>query len=191
MRVMIAIPCMDMVHTGFCQSLAALRKPEGDTVFAQSSLVYDSRNNLAEMAIENNYDRVLWLDSDMQFDSDLYERLAVHLDNGLEFVSGVYKTRKSPYKLVVYETVEPAGAISLKKCPKGLKQIEGCGFGGVLMTTELLRAVKEEFGNPFTPAVNFGEDLSFCYRVTMLGRKIYCDGSIKMGHIGQKVFEVQ
>ena len=190
MKVMIAVPCLDMVHTGFCRSLVNLKKPPGETIFAQSSLVYDSRNLLSEIAIEKGFDRVLWLDSDMTFEPDFYERLAKHLDEGIEFVSGIYKTRKLPSKMVVYETVEPTGAISLKKCPVGLKQIEGCGFGGVLMTTNLIKEVKENFGNPFTPVVGFGEDLSFCYRVTMLGKKMYCDGSARMGHIGQKIYEV-
>ena len=154
MKVMIAVPCLDMVHTGFCRSLVNLKKPPGETIFAQSSLVYDSRNLLSEIAIEKGFDRVLWLDSDMTFEPDFYEKLAKHLDEGIEFVSGIYKTRKLPSKMVVYETVEPTGAISLK------------------------------------PVVGFGEDLSFCYRVTMLGKKMYCDGSVRMGHIGQKIYEV-
>ncbi|MBR2556341.1 MAG: hypothetical protein IKE94_15955, partial [Aeriscardovia sp.] len=141
MKLMIAIPCLDMVHTGFCRSLVNLKRPLGETVFAQSSLVYDSRNVLAEIAVEKGFDRVLWLDSDMTFEPDLYERLARHLDNGLEFVSGMYRTRKPPSKMVVYEKVEPTGTVPLKKCPSGLKQIEGCGFGGVLMTTNLIKEV--------------------------------------------------
>lgn len=190
-KTMIAIPCLDMVHTGFCHSLVDLVKPEGcETVFAQSSLVYDSRNTLAEIAIKKGVDRVLWLDSDMNFKADLLMKLSAHLDNGLDFVSGIYSTRKAPYKLVVYEEVEPEGAISLKKVPHGLKEIKGCGFGGVLMTVDLLKEVKDNFGNPFTPVVGFGEDLSFCYRVTMLGKKMWCDGSVRMGHIGQKIYEV-
>ena len=37
--------------------------------------------------------------------------------------------------------------------------------------------------------LGFGEDLSFCIRAQELGRKIYCDSRIKMGHVGLRVFE--
>ena len=90
MKTLIAIPCMDMVHTDFLRALLSL-EVSGEIQFttAQSSLIYDSRNNLADIAIQ----------------------------------------------------------------------------GG------------------------FGEDLSFCLRARELGAEIWCDSTIKLGHVGTAVYD--
>ena len=62
------------------------------------------------------------------------------------------------------------------------------GFGAVLTKVDLLRAVVDAFGAPFQPLPYFGEDLSFCWRVGQIGRKMYCDGAVKVGHIGTQIF---
>ena len=63
MRTMIAIPCMDMVHTLFFASFVAMNKPEGTEVaIASCSLIYEARHTLAKKAIDDGFDRVMWLD---------------------------------------------------------------------------------------------------------------------------------
>lgn len=197
MRTLICIPCMDMVHTAFMQSLLSMRMP-GEVRFSIScsSLIYDARNKLAEQAIEGGYDRALWLDSDMTFGADTMERLSAHLDSGIEIVTGIYFTRKSPVIPVIYDNVgyyEANGkatpmAHSFMDYPRDtLVEVEGMGFGCVMMNVSLLKDIREKYGNPFTPVMGFGEDLSFCGRVVDSGRKIYCDTSIKCGHIAQSL----
>ena len=96
MKTLICIPCMDMVHTEFMKSLLAMRRPgETKIVISQSSLIYDARNNMARQAVKGGFDRVMWLDSDMSFEPDLMERLSARLDEGCDFVSGLYFTRKN------------------------------------------------------------------------------------------------
>ena len=63
-------------------------------------------------------------------------------------------------------------------------EVEACGFGGVMMNVSLLEEVEKNYGLPFSPIMGFGEDMSFCLRVKDLGKKMYCDSRIKMGHIG-------
>ena len=104
MRTLIAIPCMDMVYTLFFTSMLAMRKPEGTEVaVASCSLIYEARHTLAKKAMDDGFDRVLWLDSDMTFQPDLLERFAADLDQGLEYVYGLFFTRKIPVKPCVYE----------------------------------------------------------------------------------------
>ena len=59
----------------------------------------------------------------------------------------------------------------------------------LLMETELLRKVRERFKLPFSPVLGFGEDLSFCMRVSELGETIYCDSRIRLGHVGVSLFD--
>ena len=196
MKTLIAIPCMDHVHTEFMTSLVGLRRPgESQCAVTISSLVYDSRNRLASQAIEGGFDRILWLDSDMKFRPDLMERLAAHLDDGCEFVSGLYFTRKQPINPVIYSELKhditPDGAnISVKATPywgypkNQLIEIQGAGFGVAMMTTDLVKRVWDNYGPPFLPLLALGEDLSFCKRVHDLGSHMFCDTSIKALHIG-------
>ena len=194
MRTMIAIPCMDMVHTLFMASMISLRKPEGTEVaIASCSLVYESRHTLALKAINEGFDRVLWLDSDMSFDPDLLERLSADLDQGLDFVCGLYFTRKNPVQPCVYEVCsqrkKKSGELipvseSFREIPDGLFEIEGCGFGAAMMTTDLIRSAGHL---PFFPTDGFGEDLSFCRKVREAGKKLYCDSRIKVNHIGTSI----
>lgn len=192
MKTMIAVPCMDMIHTPFVRSLVGMRLV-GDAVefcFSQNSLVYDSRNLLAEKAIREGFDRVLWLDSDMTFQPDLMARLADHLDSGKDYVSGFYTTRKQPITPCIVKSINldaPEGpeARGYLDYPKdSLFEIAGSGFGAVMVTTSLLKKVLTSFGYPFSPILGLGEDFSFCCRVSMLGIKMYCDSSIKLGHVG-------
>ena len=205
MKTLIAIPCMDTLPLGFVQSLLAMEKGGNVTVlFKPNSLVYDSRNLISLTAIEKDFDRVLWLDSDMMFDTDILTRLSAHLDSGLcEMVTGLYVRRTQPIQPVVYDILEEpvpdpqTGQLTkqihpIEKYPKdGVFPVRGCGFGCVMTSTRLLRDVWERFGPAFSPYTWAGEDLSFCHRVNQLGYTIYCDSSVSCGHIGQWVFTDQ
>jgi hypothetical protein len=75
-KILIAIPSMDYVASGFAGSLATLGKVGDCKIsFICSSLVYDARNKLAAQAIELDTDYILWLDSDMTFKPDTLVRL--------------------------------------------------------------------------------------------------------------------
>jgi hypothetical protein len=133
----------------------------------------------------------------MSFQPDLFERLTKHLDDGLGMVSGLYFSRKTPVKPVIYRQIKTelqngasvASADSYEDYPDdSVIQIDGCGFGAVYMETEYLRKVRDRYGLPFYPALGFGEDLAFCWRCRELGLPIYADTSLKLGHIGQCEF---
>ena len=199
MRTLIAIPCMDMMHTPFVISLTGLQvRGEIKFAYSASSLVYDSRNGLARKAILEGFDRVLWLDSDMKFEPDLFKRLSDDLDEGRDFVSALYFTRKPPYKPVIfkragYEHYKDNGlkpiAEPYYEYPDEVFEVEAAGFGGLMMNVSLLKEVEQAYGLPFSPIMGFGEDISFCLRVKELGRKMYCDPRAKMGHVGQFVYD--
>ena len=199
-KVLIAIPCMDHVPVTFMTSLINLKKtPDTHYGVKANSMIYDSRNNFAAHAIMQGYDRVLWLDSDMAFEPDLLERLNADMDeHDLDYVSAICFKRRLPtapcvYKDLIYGLKDDgtirAEAISYRDYPRDtLFECAGTGCAAVLMKTELLKVVWESGGPPFQPMVQMGEDLSFCYRVTQLGRKMWCDSRIKVGHCGEMVF---
>lgn len=188
MKYLVAVPCMDMMQTQFVCSLVAMPLfKETEITFGANSLIYDTRNQLAEKAIQGGFDRVLWFDSDMTFKPDTAHRLAARLDEGIDFCTGLYMTRKKPIRPTLFKSIEvdPPRAVFYDDYPKdSLFEIAACGFGGVMMNVDLLKRVGVKFGAPFSPILGLGEDLSFCIRLSMLGVKMYCDSSIKMGHVG-------
>lgn len=194
MKVFIAVPSLDTVPALFCQSLALLKRA-GDTVvgFEVGSLVYNARNNLARQAIKSEADWVLWLDSDMVFAPDLLQRmLKVCTENDIDFLTGLCFRRKPPYTPCLFDrldkTEKGASFTALMSVPDGRFKVEGCGFAGVLLSTDVLLSVASRFdGRMFDPLEGFGEDVSFCWRARQCGYDIYCDSEIELGHIGQTI----
>ncbi len=200
MKTLIAVPCHDMVHAVFMRSLMEMKKPD-DTAFAvvTNTLIYIARNMIAKKAVENGFDRVMWLDSDMVFPADTMLRLAADMDEGRDFVSGLYFTRKNPVLPCIDEEIHwrvkdggwvECGATPYEGYPKeSIFQIAGCGFGCCMTSVPLLKKMIEKYGAPFYPLMGMGEDNSFCFRANEDGEKIWCDSRIKAGHVGQFVFD--
>lgn len=201
MKTMIGLPCMDNTKTVFTASILGMRRV-GETHYniKKGSLVYDARNEIAIDAIVNETDRILWIDSDMKFKPDMMERLSARIDQGCEMVCGLFFKRVFPTQPVIYkELLPPIEKDTGEKVKQiqpyidypedSLFEVQGCGFGAVMMTTQLVKDVWDHFNMPaFMPLDWCGEDMAFCYKVRMLGRKIWCDSSIKVGHIGEVEF---
>jgi len=208
MSVMIAIPCMGTVPIQFVESLLNLQKPEGTKVcFKSSSLIYDARNLLSLTAIEQGFDYIMWMDSDMTFLPDTIPRLLEDMNHPhIDMVSGLYVKRTFPVKPVIYQSVRPPvpdengiPQIHIEEYmnyPRNqMFTIEGCGFGCVMTSVKLIKAIWDRFGPAFSPYPWAGEDVSFCYRVNQLlehddlySGHIWCDSRVKCGHIGQFLF---
>ena len=61
MRTLVAIPCMDTIPTKFMECLLNLGfKGDCEIGLAFGSLIYDARDQLAEKAVNEGFDRVLW-----------------------------------------------------------------------------------------------------------------------------------
>lgn len=197
MRTIIACPCGDMVHTAFLRSLVGM-EIRGDVqfTFAQGSLVYDARNQLAETAVAGGFDRILWLDSDMEFPKETFTRLSDLMDEGKEMVSALCFTRRNPIKPVGFTRLyfkEENGlqvphADRIEEIPDAPFTVAAVGMAVCMMTVDLVARIKKTFGLPFSPAYGFGEDLSFCQRATALGTQVWIDPTLDIGHIGQACY---
>lgn len=198
MRLFIAIPCMDMVHTGFMQSLLGLDTCCMDVVYGISTntLVYDARNHLIQAAVDARADLILWLDSDMIVPPDAVRKLTADIQTGEDFVSGLYFTRKVPTKPMIAKALgyhnEDGCVVASSETfddyhKNSLFEIAGCGFGICMMTGSLARDVVERYGAPFFHEIGFGEDFSFCLKLQEMGVKMWCDSSVKAGHIGSAI----
>lgn len=192
-KIMIAVPCMDMVPAQFASSLAMLQKGDNITAvaFQISSLVWTARDALATKALQSDADYILWLDSDMVFEPDTLLRLLEHAAPDT-IVTGMYFRRVQPYSPVLYDKldIDEDGKVETeqtKEIPEGLQEKAGCGFGCVLTPVDAFAEVIASCRQLFAPIIGLGEDLSFCWRARQCGYKILVDPSIPLGHVGYQV----
>lgn len=198
MKVLIAIPCMDTLDTMFVHSLLDLHKPcETQISFSSSSLVYDSRNKLALEAVETNADYVMWLDSDMVFKPDILERMLKSIE-GKDFVTGLAFARRMPFTPCIYKKIrmgfgnEFESEQYLDYPTDSLFEIDACGFACCLVRTSVFADLIESGdARIFSPMNPFGEDISACIRMKKKGYKLWCDSSIKIGHVARTVVSEQ
>ena len=198
-KVLIAIPCMDMIDTGFVQSLMGLElDAEVRIKFLPGSLVYDSRNQLTEIARASECEYIFFVDSDMTFKGDVLKRLLEDAEReNLDIVTGLCFTRKLPIRTAIFKKCEysvdkdgqifPDAENYLDYPRESLFPIAACGMACTLIRMSCVDEVLKNYGLPFSPAQGWGEDLSFCIRARELDKKIYCDSRIKVGHIGKTV----
>ncbi len=190
MKTLIAVPAMDMCHSRFAQSLATLDKVgECQVSFIMNSLIYDARNKFCQQAIEGEFDYILWLDSDMVFPSYVLQQFMQH---DKDIVAGLYFRRAYPFTPVAFSELRRDNGVlrmkDLEEWPNDLFEVDGVGFGCVLMKTDCLFDIAgKEGGVWFTPTQDAGEDAAFCLRAKEYGYKIWVDPTVKLGHVGQTV----
>lgn len=191
-KVLIAVPALDTMPTQTAYAMLSLKRdcPSRFSFIVRASC-HDARNLLAREAIESGADRVLWIDSDMVFQDDLMIRLGEDLDAGWDMVCGIYFKRELPVTPVIYSRfdMQRQKVMPYSDYPKDtIFPIAGCGFGAVMMTTELLTRLGDY---PFSPLPRLSEDLSFCERAGDAGARMACDSRIKVGHVGQITYGEQ
>ena len=193
MKIYVAIPCLEQVEQAFTESLVNLRDvDETSKHYWKSSILYDSRNQLAQNAIDCEADYVLWLDSDMVFGPDLLEDLVHDMKPDIDLVTALFFARRPNYDPCVWTKLrlgvgDESIAERPTEIPKEPFEIDACGMAATLVRTSALKDVMDRYGDIFAPIKGYGEDLSFCIRAKSLGKKFVCDPRVKVGHITRAI----
>jgi len=189
-RVLVGVPCMETIPVDTINSLLNLKGISNkDIHFEPLSLVYIGRQRIIEKAIFEGYDYVLFIDSDMVFMPNLLEKL---LEADKDIVTGLAFMRKPPYYPCIYSVVnsgsaEDGGTEILHDFPEGeLIQIAGCGMACCLIKRKVFEDVYNQSAG-FHPNRYLGEDLAYCLRARALGHEVWCDTSVRVGHIGTTI----
>ena len=189
MRLLIALPSYETMRTEFVESLIQLEdqlRQDGvsyEIKIVSGTLVHCARDALARHAVNNHFDKVLWIDTDMVFDRHIYDDLDM-IDK--DMVCGLFISRHSPYVSCLFSSLIPVERIT--EIPTEAFRVKGCGFGCVLMKTQVLEAVMNSNGGMcFLPDKRLGEDVAFCQRAAGCGFEIWCEPSARVGHVGSVV----
>lgn len=201
-KVLLGIPMLGTINAEFFKSIMLLEDTENIQIGLEvNSMTYLARNRLAAKAIDNNFDYLVMVDSDMKFDPLMINKLVADAEEGRDFVAGLFFRRVYPTSPVILNTLEwerkeDTGIITFKadtmrNYPKDqIFEIAGSGFGAVCIRTKVITEVANGFAlPPFDPLPLLTEDYSFCWKLGKLGKKMYCDSRIKLGHVGQMVFD--
>ena len=197
-KILISIPCRDTISVRFVEHLMNLVKPcECYYRFGTSGLVFDARDEACVGALVGNYTHVLFIDSDMYFEP---EALVKALKRNTDVLTGLYFKRKDNHEPVLYKAIDQRrfkdngnikyhGFAEIEtELDRDYFEVEGCGFGFVLVKTDVLRKMHEKYISWFEPIPGMGEDLSFCQRLKDFDIKIMCDTTIELGHYGEYIY---
>lgn len=169
--------------TDFTISLISLMRPASARwVWRQGMDVTGNYNGLVnDMAGD-----WLWImGDDHTFPPDILMRL---LDHDVDVVVPLCLKKMAPFDPVVYEgeEVNPEDGLTYYQVahlpPDELVEIHAAGTAGMLIRRHVLEALERPV---FTTSKGMqNEDLLFCQRVREAGFRIWCDTSLRMGHIG-------
>jgi GT2 family glycosyltransferase len=192
--VTICVPCQDNVSALFAQSLANLTaRLTKDGIkyhlyFLMGTVLPDNRTVLAQDAIKNGSEYILWLDSDMTFPDDVFIKLYNHKK---DIVSATYSTRKKPLRSVAF--IDQFDSESRLTETTGLHPVYAVGMGCMLVKTDVFKKLPEPWFSLqwVTEEKRFvGEDVFFCDLAHNAGYEIFVDVDLsnQIAHHGSKLY---
>jgi len=171
-------------------------------------LIDQVRNNLLAKAREYDPDEIVFIDDDVGFTANEFEKLLSH---DVEMVGGVYrhKLEKESYPTQVIENGQRKGdLVQVTHLPAGFMRIRRDGLARMLVkygkTNECWyrnHAGRYKCLHLFAQGMAFtgddetdipsyvGEDVHFCNLFQAAGGTIWADKSIKLTHTGEKTYE--
>lgn len=190
MKILLGMPSVGMIPSKTVISLlATVERGKVDPMIVTGSLVYDSRDAIARYAVDNGYDYVLYVDSDMVFNAEDLKRLLAH-DVGI--CSGLYVSRQGERKNIAYSKIITRRRFPYRKPElindnqsSGFGSVAAVGFGFCLIKTSVIKSMFKYYKSLFEPCKGLGEDAAFCYRARRIGFKTFLDRDVKLGHLGE------
>ena len=183
-KILVGMPTMGNMDIDAVKCLCQLEH-DGVIDIVSESLVYDARDKIAMDALASEVDYIMWLDSDIIYPPNIIRKL---MSRNKDMITGIYHKRTVPFTPCIYKLEEDKLKPYLDYPEDKLFQIEAAGFGCMLMKAKVIKAVHDKFGGCFFPVNGVGgEDLSFIRRAKDVGIDVWCDSSVKCGHVGRQV----
>jgi len=180
--------------------MMALKYPAGTQMqwtLAGGGGVAKARTEIVKFALDAGACWVWFIDDDHTFSPNTLHRL---LDHDRDIVTPFVLFRKYPYSPIIYAPFEiPENASDVEMITayaldrqrpdipagfRGLLEVGHGGTGGMLISSEVLRALEAphfEFGR--LGVEGGGEDTWFCLRARRAGFKVWCDIGTPIGHL--------
>lgn len=201
MKITIAIVTNRQVQPKTLQSLLELthHNKHHDLHFVVATEGYTTAQGRIYCVIQaqrNKSDYILYVDDDMTLEPDTIDRLLTH---GKEIVGVNAYSRTLPLSTTVMmmdekgEYKDPSKNTEwAMRVPEELFEVLAVGMGVALIKMEVFETIPKpwfKFDMHKDGYMLKGEDAWFCSEARKKGYKIFCDGSLKIGHIGNYVYK--
>ena len=201
-KTIILVPVSSHIESECDESL---RKLESDGILVYRkygfSAIDQGRCVMAQQAIDQDYEHIFWIDSDVGFNpSDVYRIINTSIREKLPFITATYSVKGWPALTTKFhdkidEVILGEGG--------NLYEIEYGATGFMYTHVSVYDDIKDRYkltpvniwGGQYKVHAWFlpmiieddyvGEDFAFCYRSRMSGITIYCDTTIRLSHIGK------
>ena len=144
--------------------------------------IAENRSYIAIQALETKCDYLFFVDDDMVFEPDILNRLLKHKK---EIIGVVCHSRTLPLVSIVKLLEED------KEIPNELFKCEIVGTGLMLIDMNVFDKIEKPWFNFETyesGLTKTSEDSWFCQQLKKAELDIWCDATIKVGHIGDYIF---
>jgi hypothetical protein len=155
---------------------------------------------LASEALNEGYEELMWIDSDVVFNPDDVDKLRAHQQ---PLVCGIYAKKSKPEFACAFLPGTPRLTFGKEG---GLHEIRYAGFGFVLTRREVFETIRTRLALPlcntrfgqgiypyFLPMIApdgkgswyLSEDYAFCERAHQCGYRVMADTTIRLWHVGR------
>ena len=173
------------MHIGIFQT----QHPEFEFFFCPRGRMYVAMNRetIMQKALDLGADYVFFVDDDMIFEADIFEKLYRHK---VDLVAALAFTRNPPHLAVMYKTEQGWDPIMhreyyttdwIRNYPRNkLVEVDAVGFGCVLINLNTVKNMETPY---FMSSTGTGEDITFCINFKKSGGRIFMDTSTIIGHL--------
>lgn len=160
------------------------------SILTNESAVHRARNQLSKSFLESHHDRLMFIDSDIEFDPNDIGRL---WQMDADIAVGLYPMKKIGSAKAAWVDGE-----LVTELPEEDFEVDYAGTGFMMIKREVFEAMKEHvelekteqgeryrfFHFPVRDGVELSEDYEFCRLAKELGFKIIANPSINLTHYG-------
>jgi len=182
-KLAVATPSMGTIKTKTVESLIGMLKNfphEYYFLSHEGSIIHHMRERLVKKAIELDCTHLLFVDSDMVFDKDAVLKL---LERDKDIIGVNCNRRKLP--------LESTAILDGSEAKDGLVKAISVGTGFMLIKLSIFDYLPEPWffwqSNQSGDLVT-GEDYWFCSLARKHNFDVWCDLSVKIGHLGETIF---
>lgn len=205
-KVLIATPSYDgTLDVWYVNSLVrTIRESEAqgiriDPIYQSfDALVQRARNDLVALAVQGNYDDIIFIDADIEWEPDWIFKL---LKYPHDVVGGTYRKKVDDYEDYVVKALDLPPTIDTRT---GLMKVAGLGTGFLKLSKKAFRHLWEKaepyldhkgknsrmiFDIAIQNGVMVSEDILMCQRLIAGGFDIWLDPRMCCNHTGPKKFQ--
>lgn len=187
-KIIIAVACQDTIKSRTALSLVCALKQadfDYDMIMSMGCDLIGSRTRLVNQAIARGGTHILFLDHDMMLnpvnvDGKLIDPITVLLSRDKDAIGVPYHFRSLPLRSTSFP-LKDEDTTKLHKC-----LAVGTGFMLIKLSVfEKIATPWFNFARNENAEMVYGEDAWLCKNIVESGMEVWCDPSVKIGHLGE------